>query len=62
MECVLEVGVGEGTVAQDPAGEPGRVLRYRSGGLKHDALEAGNGAVVYDFAGAEVGRWRIVAS
>jgi hypothetical protein len=62
MRFVLEVSVDEGAVAQDPAGELGRVLRYWGGSLKHYALEAGDGAAVHDSAGAEVGRWRIVAS
>ncbi|WP_329415403.1 hypothetical protein OG802_29760 [Streptomyces sp. NBC_00704] len=62
MKFVLEVSVDEGALAQDPVGELGRVLRYWGGNLKHYALEAGDGSAVYDSAGAEVGRWRIVAS
>ncbi|MER6413824.1 hypothetical protein [Streptomyces humidus] len=62
MKFVLEVTVDEGALARDPVGELGRILRYWGGNLKHYALEAGDGSVIYDSADAEVGRWRIVAS
>ncbi|MEU0006904.1 hypothetical protein ABZ079_22155 [Streptomyces sp. NPDC006314] len=62
MKFVLEVTVDEGVVAQDRAGELGRILRYWGGNLRHYVLEPGDGAAVYDSAYQEVGAWRVVAS
>ncbi|MFD7874443.1 hypothetical protein ACFV5G_10065 [Streptomyces sp. NPDC059766] len=62
MKFLLEVTVDEGKLAQDPAGELGRILRYWGGNLHHYALEPGDGSAVYDSEYREVGAWRIVAS
>lgn len=62
MKFVLEVTLDEGALAQDRAGELGRILRYWGGNLKHYALDAGDGSAVHDSAHQEVGQWRIVAS
>ncbi|MER5600781.1 hypothetical protein [Streptomyces sp. NPDC002265] len=62
MKFLLEVTVDEGKLAQDPAGELGRILRYWGGNLHHYALEPGDGSAVYDSEYREVGAWRVVAS
>lgn len=49
----------DGALAEDPAGELGRILRYWGGNLRHCALGPGDGSAVYDSAYREVGGWRI---
>ncbi|MFG2602945.1 hypothetical protein ACGFT2_05190 [Streptomyces sp. NPDC048514] len=62
MKFVLEVTVDEGAMAEDPAGELGRILRYWGGNLHHYALRPGDRSAVYDSAYQEVGAWRVVES
>jgi hypothetical protein len=59
MKFVLEVTMDDGALAEDPAGELGRILRYWGGNLGHYALRPGDGSAVYDSAYREVGNWRI---
>ncbi|MFB6549055.1 MULTISPECIES: hypothetical protein [unclassified Streptomyces] len=59
MKFLLEVTMDEGALAEDPAGELQRILRYWGGNLKHYALRPGDGSVVYDSAYREVGRWSV---
>ncbi|MEU3709474.1 hypothetical protein [Streptomyces catenulae] len=59
MKFVLEVEVDEGKIAQDPAGELGRILRYWGGNLHHYAMAPGDGSPVYDSEYREVGRWHL---
>ncbi|MEV5882245.1 hypothetical protein AB0L74_05915 [Streptomyces sp. NPDC052020] len=59
MKFVLEVTMDDGALAEDPAGELGRILRYWGGNLRHCALGPGDGSAVYDSAYREVGGWRI---
>ncbi|MGW1837356.1 hypothetical protein [Streptomyces sp. NPDC002067] len=62
MKFVLEIEVDEGKVAQDPAGELGRTLRYWGGNLHHYAMTPGDGAAVYDSEYREVGRWHVTGT
>ncbi|WP_399085264.1 hypothetical protein ACGH2B_06110 [Streptomyces sp. BBFR2] len=62
MKFVLEIEVDEGKVAQDPAGELGRILRYWGGNLHHYAMAPGDGAAVYDSEYREVGRWHVTGT
>jgi hypothetical protein len=41
--------------------EPGRILRYWAGNLKHYALEAGDQCELSDSAYRPVGEWKITA-
>ncbi|MET9254799.1 hypothetical protein ACGFZL_18215 [Streptomyces sp. NPDC048182] len=59
MKFLLEITMDEGAVAEDPAGELQRILRYWGGNLHHYELEPGAGSVVYDSRYAEAGRWSI---
>ncbi|MFD5801097.1 MULTISPECIES: hypothetical protein [unclassified Streptomyces] len=59
MKFLLEVTMDEGAVAEDPAGELQRILRYWGGNLHHYALRPGDGSAVYDSAYQEVGRWSV---
>ncbi|CAL9648556.1 hypothetical protein SUDANB43_06528 [Streptomyces sp. enrichment culture] len=49
----------DGALAEDPAGELQRILRYWGGNLKHYGMRPGDGSAVYDSAYREVGRWSI---
>jgi len=62
MKFLLEVTMDDAALAEDPAGELGRILRYWGGNLRHYPLKAGDEAAIYDSAYREVGQWRIVAS
>ncbi|MFJ6075491.1 hypothetical protein ACIQFU_32450 [Streptomyces sp. NPDC093065] len=59
MKFLLEVTMDDGPLADDPAGELQRILRYWGGNLKHYALEPGDGSAVYDSDYREVGRWSV---
>ena len=59
MRFLLEVTMDEGALAEDPADELQRILRYRGGNLKHYELRPGDGSVIYDSAYQEVGRWSV---
>ncbi|MEU0740495.1 hypothetical protein [Streptomyces sp. NPDC006134] len=59
MRFLLEVTMDDGALAEDPADELGRILRYWGGNLRHYALRPGDGSAVYDSAYREVGSWRI---
>ncbi|MFH9810715.1 hypothetical protein ACH4NO_00160 [Streptomyces olivaceus] len=59
MRFLLEVTMDEGALAEDPAGELQRILRYWGGNLKHYELRRGDGSVIYDSAYQEVGRWSV---
>ncbi len=59
MRFLLEVTMDEGALAEDPAGELQRILRYWGGNLKHYELRPGDGSVIYDSAYQEVGRWSV---
>ncbi|WP_328580936.1 hypothetical protein [Streptomyces sp. NBC_00370] len=60
VKFVLEVDLNEGKVAEDAAGELGRVLRYWAGNLHHYELKPGDASPVYDSDYREVGQWRVV--
>ncbi|MET8247009.1 hypothetical protein ABZV31_22860 [Streptomyces sp. NPDC005202] len=62
MKFQLEVTLDDGAMAQDPAGELGRILRYWGGNIRHYALDPEEGSVIYDSDYREVGGWRVVAS
>ena len=59
MKFLLEVTMDDPALAEDPAGELGRILRYWGGNLRHYALRPGDGSLVYDSEYREVGRWRV---
>ncbi|MFH8656060.1 hypothetical protein [Streptomyces afghaniensis] len=59
MKFLLEVTMDDTALAEDPAGELGRILRYWGGNLRHYALRPGDGAVIYDSEYREVGRWSV---
>ncbi|MGW5211786.1 hypothetical protein ACWEQO_11410 [Streptomyces sp. NPDC004051] len=59
MRFLLEVSMDDEALAEDPAGELGRILRYWGGNLRHYPMEPGDGAEIYDSEYREVGRWRI---
>ncbi|MFC8002032.1 hypothetical protein [Streptomyces olivaceus] len=59
MRFLLEVTMDEGALAEDPAGELQRILRYWGGNLKHYELRPGDSSVIYDSAYQEVGRWSV---
>ncbi|MDQ1014773.1 hypothetical protein QFZ43_001322 [Streptomyces afghaniensis] len=59
MKFLLEVTMDDAALADDPAGELGRILRYWGGNLRHYALRPGDGSVIYDSEYREVGRWSV---
>ncbi|MFG3127464.1 hypothetical protein ACGFZU_07155 [Streptomyces tendae] len=59
MKFLLEVTMDEGALAENPAGELQRILRYWGGNLKHYALRPGDGSAIHDSAYREVGRWNV---
>ncbi|MFF6947355.1 hypothetical protein ACFZAD_01650 [Streptomyces iakyrus] len=59
MKFLLEVTMDDAALAQDPAGELGRILRYWGGNVRHYALRPGDGAAIYDSEYREVGRWHV---
>ena len=59
MKFLLEVTMDVGALAEDPAGELQRILRYWGGNLKHYALRPGDGSAIYDSAYREVGCWSV---
>lgn len=60
MKFVLEVEMSEGAVAENPAKELGRILRYWAGNVRHYELKDGDESVIYDSDYRDVGRWRII--
>ncbi|MFF7790539.1 hypothetical protein [Streptomyces sp. NPDC007991] len=59
MKFLLEVTMDNAALAEDPAAELGRILRYWGGNLRHYALRPGDGSVIYDSEYREVGRWSV---
>ncbi|MEU4464668.1 hypothetical protein AB0G20_13300 [Streptomyces sp. NPDC024017] len=59
MRFLLEVSLDDAALAEDPAGELGRILRYWAGSLRHYALAPGDESAIYDSEYREVGRWRV---
>ncbi|WP_338483122.1 hypothetical protein VM636_02915 [Streptomyces sp. SCSIO 75703] len=59
MRFLLDITLDEGAIAEDPAGELGRILRYWGGNLRHYALRPGDGSPVHDSDYREVGRWSV---
>ncbi len=59
MKFLLEVTMDDGALAEDPAGELQRILRYWGGNLKHYDMRPGDGSAIHDSAYREVGRWSI---
>ena len=59
MKFLLEVTMDDAALAEDPAGELGRILRYWGANLRHYALRPGDGSVIYDSEYREVGRWSV---
>ncbi|MEU0243233.1 hypothetical protein ABZ192_02745 [Streptomyces sp. NPDC006235] len=59
MKFLLEVSMDDAALAEDPAGELGRILRYWGGNLRHYALRPGDGSVIYDSEYREVGHWSV---
>ncbi|MFJ3617127.1 hypothetical protein ACIPSH_03125 [Streptomyces iakyrus] len=59
MKFLLEVTMDDAALAEDPAGELGRILRYWGGNVRHYALRPGDGAAIYDSEYREVGRWHV---
>lgn len=59
MRFLLEVSMDDEALAEDPAGELGRILRYWGGNLRHYPMKPGDGAEIYDSEYREVGRWHI---
>ncbi|MEU0443266.1 hypothetical protein ABZ202_26615 [Streptomyces sp. NPDC006186] len=62
MKSVLEVTLDEGALKDDPAGEPGRILRYWAGHVRHCPLRPGDRSDVYESGYRDVGERRVVDS
>ncbi|MGW1893942.1 hypothetical protein ACWCP6_27360 [Streptomyces sp. NPDC002004] len=62
MKFLLEVTMDEGRLAEDAAGELGRILRYWGGNLHHYPMKPGDGSAVHDSEYREVGHWRLAAT
>lgn len=62
VKFIIEVNMVDGRLAEDAAGELGRILRYWGGNLHHYPLKPGDGSAVYDSEYREVGQWCIVAT
>lgn len=59
MKFILEVDLDAGALAQDPATELGRILRYWGGSVKQLEFDVETEQDVYDSAYSRVGTWRL---